>query len=558
VRGEYTGSKMLVPFWIGSPPRAWGIHFFRRCRGRRFRFTPTCVGNTSSRTSTAPGWSVHPHVRGEYIPNPLAHDLVLGSPPRAWGILRWAHFRVPPSRFTPTCVGNTALPRDRASVSPVHPHVCGEYLVLYEGENTTPGSPPRAWGIRRNGPGRSRGPRFTPTCVGNTCSNISANNRHSVHPHVRGEYYLVDAFPLRIRGSPPRAWGIRGSCAVFPFQFRFTPTCVGNTRSTCSSRHSVAVHPHVRGEYTGLRAQIATRVGSPPRAWGILIRVLHGSYSSRFTPTCVGNTGEGFLISAPSPVHPHVRGEYEITQPTSTSPYGSPPRAWGIHYSLPESGNHHRFTPTCVGNTTPVLAFCYPGSVHPHVRGEYVRYAVHAKYIGGSPPRAWGILTKGLIGRESNRFTPTCVGNTLFGFGGCSGVSVHPHVRGEYKMARTMVRSGLGSPPRAWGILFRLLLESVSCRFTPTCVGNTTRGRGRLAHLRFTPTCVGNTRHAEPDAAGFSVHPHVRGEYRTEKVHCSPTAGSPPRAWGIRASAAPPSPATGSPPRAWGIRRRGR
>ena len=331
---------------------------------------------------------------------------------------------------------------------------------------------------------------------------------------MRGEYYLVDAFPLRIRGSPPRAWGIRGSCAVFPFQFRFTPTCVGNTRSTCSSRHSVAVHPHVRGEYTGLRAQIATRVGSPPRAWGILIRVLHGSYSSRFTPTCVGNTGEGFLISAPSPVHPHVRGEYEITQPTSTSPYGSPPRAWGIHENPGARRGIPRFTPTCVGNTDGPAKPSRPGTVHPHVRGEYYTVSINKRKYCGSPPRAWGIQLPVLLPDSQLRFTPTCVGNTVELKVVQIQIPVHPHVRGEYGALGYFMGGGLGSPPRAWGILEKPLCHNSNTRFTPTCVGNTW---DRI-----------NTQALE------TVHPHVRGEYKF-LIHLPQRFyGSPPRAWGIR------------------------
>jgi len=73
------------------------------------------------------------------------------------------------SRFTPTCVGNTALNGN-------------QILAKY-------GSPPRAWGIQvaRSASGLHR--RFTPTCVGNTgAGSFNANEN-----------------------------------------LRFTPTCVGNT-----------------------------------------------------------------------------------------------------------------------------------------------------------------------------------------------------------------------------------------------------------------------------------------------------------------------------------------
>ena len=70
--------------------------------------------------------------------------------------------------------------------------------------------------------------RFIPTCVGNTCSAPAALSPTSVHPHVRGEHsgVIIDA------GLP----------------VRFIPTCVGNTPMRVRSHQSLT--------------------GSSPRAWG--------------------------------------------------------------------------------------------------------------------------------------------------------------------------------------------------------------------------------------------------------------------------------------------------
>src|SRR5207302_390129 len=116
-------------FLFGSPPRVWG----RRTASRSWR----------------PEMAVRPHVRGEDQRAGAVHAAQV--------------------RFTPTCVGKTALG--------------------YKVRMATPGSPPRAWGRRRAtgppGPGRS------------------------VHPHVRGE----DRRPYDARRRP----------------VRFTPMCVGKT-----------------------------------------------------------------------------------------------------------------------------------------------------------------------------------------------------------------------------------------------------------------------------------------------------------------------------------------
>ncbi len=74
--------------------------------------------------------------------------------------------------------------------------------------------------------------------------------------------------------------------------------------------HLYAVHPHMRGEYILGVAADNFDDGSPPHAWGILLKLLNVSLLSRFTPTCVGNTSIVGLSPPDIPVHPHMRGEY--------------------------------------------------------------------------------------------------------------------------------------------------------------------------------------------------------------------------------------------------------
>src|SRR5208283_3988525 len=101
------------------------------------------------------------------------------------------------------------------------------------------------------------------------------------------------------------------------------------------SFHGVAtqdsVHPHMRGEYECYIGFKANMVGSPPHAWGIPYYILQSGQVTRFTPTCVGNTSGGFIITPGS-----------------------------------------RFTPTCVGNTRTGVGTAQ-ATVHPHMRGEYPR-----------------------------------------------------------------------------------------------------------------------------------------------------------------------------------------
>src|SRR5256885_2122563 len=112
----------------------------------------------------APLLSVHPRARGDHLWASQAGQGRRGSPPRAWGSLRLARRESPPARFTPTCVGITAVAVLVASVAAVHPHVRGDYLVDSLSALTNFGSPPRAWGSHSFASTVNGSTRFTPTC----------------------------------------------------------------------------------------------------------------------------------------------------------------------------------------------------------------------------------------------------------------------------------------------------------------------------------------------------------------------------------------------------------
>ena len=315
-----------------------------------------------------------------------------GSPPRAWGIHQRGGELDTGQRFTPTCVGNTQRGHVRVGMSAVHPHVRGEYNSGRPSRPSSAGSPPRAWGIRYLVQWHTSRSWFTPTCVGNTWIRRPPAPARSVHPHVRGEYELHRHPRRPIVGSPPRAWGIHQHRSNFRPAQRFTPTCVGNTLPGGLLSCRLSVHPHVRGEYAFAVLVVTVATGSPPRAWGIRNRPGSRRLACRFSPTCVGNTRYLATDGIRAPVHPHVRGEYGLGKFLGRARDGSPPRAWGIQRPRHHLVVRRRFTPTCVGNTRSARSTSGGDSVHPHVRGEYAGHKFHGFTLPGSPPRAWGIL----------------------------------------------------------------------------------------------------------------------------------------------------------------------
>ena len=257
--------------------------------------------------------TVHPHLRGEYS-NPLSKIIVRGgSSPLAWGILTINLILYQPFRFIPTCVGNTKLE-----------YPC--YLFIS-------GSSPLAWGILLTQHVFERG--------------------QSVHPHLRGEYNSRVSIVGRGHGSSPLAWGIPRDMALSYSRNRFIPTCVGNT----DLRNGT--HERIRG--------------SSPLAWGIRLSATAAICLTTVHPHLRGEYAISIISGIVKPaVHPHLRGEYTTT--------------------ISDSTINARFIPTCVGNTQCVnLAICVSR---------------------GSSPLAWGIRLLPLVHLEV--FT------------------VHPHLRGEY------------------------------------------------------------------------------------------------------------------------------
>ena len=133
--------------------------------------------------------SVHPHVHGELIFGNKYPGLKSGSSPRAWGTrgaiiliqTRW--------RFIPTCMGNSSTPRSRYIENAVHPHVHGELNNFSPSNLINIGSSPRAWGTHLHMRVDILNDRFIPTCMGNSGSVRGVVCRITVHPHVHGELW---------------------------------------------------------------------------------------------------------------------------------------------------------------------------------------------------------------------------------------------------------------------------------------------------------------------------------------------------------------------------------
>ena len=131
-------------------------------------------------------------------------------------------------RFIPTCVGNIGDIFSKVTNASVHPHVCGEHdnpMPLWKVKG---GSSPRVWGTYMGCRCCRNTRRFIPTCVGNMLKCLYCNGLLSVHPHVCGEHLILLKLSKSGCGSSPRVWGTWTFCNLLWKDRRFIPTCVGN------------------------------------------------------------------------------------------------------------------------------------------------------------------------------------------------------------------------------------------------------------------------------------------------------------------------------------------
>ena len=153
--------------------------------------------------------TVHPHRCGDNVAVAVKEGVGRGSPPQVWGQPMLPTLTAIPRRFTPTGVGTT--------------------YRSYSPHGSFNGSPPQVWGQLCLGRQRLSCTRFTPTGVGTTLTRLSGWARLTVHPHRCGDNLVMEFITNNPNGSPPQVWGQRGFISSFVCWLRFTPTGVGTT-----------------------------------------------------------------------------------------------------------------------------------------------------------------------------------------------------------------------------------------------------------------------------------------------------------------------------------------
>ena len=262
-----------------TPPRAWGRRNHLGYRRLSVGNTPTGVGKTPQAPRSPAPRRKHPHGRGEDAKGYTDRNDHVETPPRAWGRLCAAWRWWLGVGNTPTGVGKTRLGRCPLTAGRKHPHGRGEDVMPSTFSRTSA--------------------RNTPTGVGKTLAASAAAEAAEKHPHGRGEDKPRIRASVRLRETPPRAWG-RLFMRVSPWASAGnTPTGVGKTwrkrwRWDCPRKH-----PHGRGEDLAPTKARRGRWETPPRAWGRRLAPWFIAAIIRNTPTGVGKTPTGSGLEFP-------------------------------------------------------------------------------------------------------------------------------------------------------------------------------------------------------------------------------------------------------------------
>ena len=290
----------------------------------------------------------------------------------------------------------------RGSSRSVHPHGRGDNWFRAILAFRYGGSPPRAWGQSVVQVALQRRNRFTPTGVGTMTHPFSEPLSHPVHPHGRGDNALRYGQNQHEDGSPPRAWGQLLRRHLNPHRIRFTPTGVGTMTAGWRAAGGRSVHPHGRGDNCGSRRALGRVAGSPPRAWGQSLGRCSALVHARFTPTGVGTIALDFPLVTHFTVHPHGRGDNKIGCVARLNRTGSPPRAWGQWLAVPSKSSCWRFTPTGVGTIATYDDGGAYGTVHPHGRGDNTCVSgILMRFASKNKPRSHVPHQDGILTRKS-------------------------------------------------------------------------------------------------------------------------------------------------------------
>ena len=208
--------------------------------------------------------------------------------------------------------------------------------------------------------------------MGFTIGGSGASRRRPVHPHIRGVYTPLTCEAGPPIGPSPHTWGLQGAGCKVKEPSRSIPTYVGFTGRRSPGGSPSSVHPHIRGVYDLIYQLLHVLQRSIPTYVGFTAgEVVTDIYFDGPSPHTWGLRSHQAFFSYFFPVHPHIRGVFEIPIRSLLVYAGPSPHTWGFRCMFHAPALGRRSIPTYVGfsSVSPPQQNRHP--VHPHIRGVF-------------------------------------------------------------------------------------------------------------------------------------------------------------------------------------------
>ena len=392
--GRFADGRGSSPLTRGTPQGSAHAH----CP---VRFIPAYAGNTEFLLNETRSAAVHPRLRGEHHLPTRPSRRIAGSSPLTRGTLVIIGALCVAPRFIPAYAGNTDCSGRKTRRHAVHPRLRGEHRQEQILTYMIRGSSPLTRGTPAMAKSGAAGTRFIPAYAGNTTRLLSAYRITPVHPRLRGEHLMVSMVSRAETGSSPLTRGTHrrhGACADAA---RFIPAYAGNTGVSACRTCPGPVHPRLRGEHAAPDAGAMAVSGSSPLTRGTPELGSKNATFPRFIPAYAGNTGSVGCAGAWAAVHPRLRGEHVTPAYMSIHSDGSSPLTRGTRQRPLVIAVAHRFIPAYARSTVVQIITTTGQAVHPRLREEHVTAVPKFCPTTGSSPLTRGARARRRPTRKS-------------------------------------------------------------------------------------------------------------------------------------------------------------
>ena len=374
---------------------------------------PACAGKPASSRMSASISRVHPRVCGE-APDPgAAADAFPGPSPRVRGSRYHVVSLLMTGRSIPACAGKPGGGGNSTIPPGVHPRVCGEAIRKRWPGADEPGPSPRVRGSLPATAARQAARGSIPACAGKPWPGGSSRWPDGVHPRVCGEAARAPAGGVRVQGPSPRVRGsLRSPCSAAP-RVGSIPACAGKPRWRPGRGIWSGVHPRVCGEAPRWRRFPGSGRGPSPRVRGSPRSFSWALFLSGSIPACAGKPPRRRPARSGRGVHPRVCGEADQGWSVEWARRGPSPRVRGSPEDLVDAQVAVGSIPACAGKPAYPRRRPDPAQVHPRVCGEATDPVVFTRGDDGPSPRVRGSPEDLIDAQVSVGSIPACAGKPV-------------------------------------------------------------------------------------------------------------------------------------------------